>query len=101
MKLDKNSLFRKREILLATVLNPKRFCCFKMQMLLAILSETFSMLSVSEMSIELTSGIAIRLARMCYLISIMEMLQAVNGCVVWTCVTAIKPVRMFCLTFKL
>ena len=36
VKLDKNSLFRKREILLATVLNSIRFCCFKMQMLLAI-----------------------------------------------------------------
>ena len=66
-------------------------------MLLAIyiLSETFSMLSVSEMSIELTSGIAIRLARMCYLISIMEMLLAANGRVVWTCVTAIKPENVF------
>ena len=53
------------------------------------------MLSVSEMSIELTSGIAIRIARMCYLISIMKMLLAANGRVVWTCVTAIKPENVF------
>ena len=36
VKLDKNSLFRKREILLATVLNQMTFCCLKVQMLQAI-----------------------------------------------------------------
>ena len=53
------------------------------------------MLSVSEMSIELTSGNMIRSARMCYLISIMEILLAAKGGVVGICVTAIKRLRMF------
>ena len=53
------------------------------------------MLSVSEMSIELTSDDTIRLPGMCYLISIMEMLLAAKGGVVGTYVTARERLRMF------
>ena len=68
-------------------------------MLLAIyiLSETFSMLSVSEMSIELTWDDTIRLPGICYLISIMKMLLPAKGDVVLTCVTARERLRMFAL----
>ena len=55
------------------------------------------MLSVSEMSIKLTSDDTIRLPEMCYLISIMEMLLAAKGGVVWTYVTARERLRMFAL----
>ena len=61
------------------------------------LSETFPMLSACGMSIELLAGNTIRLARMCYLISIMEILLAAKGGVVWTCVTAIKCPGMLAL----
>ena len=57
------------------------------------------MLSVSEVSIELTSGNMIRLARMCYLISTMEMLLATKVGVGWTCGMAIKHLRMFAVLF--
>ena len=63
----------------------------------AMLRETLSMLSVSEMSIELTSDDTIRLPGMCYLISIMEMLLPAKGGVVWTYVTARERLRMFAL----
>ena len=55
------------------------------------------MLSVSEMSIKLTSDDMIRLPRMCYLISIMEMLLPAKAGVVWTYVTARERLRMFAL----
>ena len=49
------------------------------------------------MSIELAAGNTIRLARMCYFISIMKMLLAAKGVAVWTCVTAIKRPGMLAL----
>ena len=55
------------------------------------------MLSVREMSIELTADNAIRLARMSYLTSIMEMLLAAKGGVVGTRVMAIKHLGMLAL----
>ena len=55
------------------------------------------MLSVSEMSIKLTSDDTIRLPGKCYLISIMEMLLAAKGGVLWTYVTARERLRMFAL----
>lgn len=61
------------------------------------LSETFSMLSASEISISRTLGNAIRLARTCYLTSIVEMVLAAKGGVVRTSVTAMKCPRMLAL----
>ena len=55
------------------------------------------MLSVSEMSIELTSDDTIRLLGMGYFILIMEMLLPAKGGVAWTCVTARERLRMFAL----
>ena len=62
-----------------------------------VLSETHSMLSVSEMSIELTSDDTIRLLGMCYFILIMEMLLPAKGGVAWTYVTVRERLRMFAL----
>ena len=55
------------------------------------------MLSVNEISIELTLYDTLRLPGMCYLISIMGMLLAAKGGVVWTYVTARERLRMFAL----
>ena len=55
------------------------------------------MLSVSEMSIELTSDDTIRLPGMCYLVPIMGMLLTAKGGVVGIYVMARGRLRMFAL----
>lgn len=55
------------------------------------------MLSASEMPITRPLGYVICLARMCYLTSIMEMVLAAKGGVVWTFVTAMKCPGMLAL----
>ena len=97
VKLDKNFLILHTSNVISPGSKSDETLILENAKVLSHLSETFSMLSACEVSIELIAGNTIRFARMCYLNSIMEMLLVKRTILQGNAPFLLPPIKFYCL----